>query len=372
MKISFLVSSLSTNVLVRAYPFAKILQKYHEIEVIGPVNENGIYLPYKDTFRYKSHQVSFVSRKKLYNFLQSFYRPYSSVSGDIIFAFKPKLTSFGSGLLAKWCKKKPLILDIDDWDAEPYYSANWKGRLGRLARFYNPEYCWWYNRLLEPLVNRADQITVVSSFLQKRYGGVLLPQVVDTELFDPSNYDRILLRKKWKVENDFVILFTGNIIKHKGIDTLCEALKLLKKKDILLFLIGPKTDYFDYILKTYEIRIKYLPPQSHQTIPEFLNLADLVVLPQKDMPYARAQIPAKLPEAMAMEKVIIATDMSDLKSILSGCGIVVPSSSPQELAQAIGHSYNNDLGVMAKKAREKCLQSFSFESAEKILATLVT
>ena len=46
-----------------------------------------------------------------------------SIDGDIIYVFKPKLMSFIPGLIAKFYKRKPLILDIEDLE-----TSNWIGK----------------------------------------------------------------------------------------------------------------------------------------------------------------------------------------------------------------------------------------------------
>ena len=40
----------------------------------------------------------------------------SSIKGDLIYAVKPKTFSYGYGLIKKFVSKKPLVLDIDDWE----------------------------------------------------------------------------------------------------------------------------------------------------------------------------------------------------------------------------------------------------------------
>jgi glycosyltransferase involved in cell wall biosynthesis len=44
------------------------------------------------------------------------------------------------------------------------------------------------------------------------------------------------------------------------------------------------------------------------------------------------QIPAKLFDAMAMAKPIVATDVNDFAGILDGCGLVVKPGMPEEPA----------------------------------------
>ena len=104
-------------------------------------------------------------------------------------------------------------------------------------------------------------------------------------------------------------------------------------------------------------------------MPEILHLSDLVVLPQKDNPISRAQIPAKVFEAMAMVKPIIATAISDLPEILEDCGIITRPGDIEALARNIQYIRENPpiAHMMGVRAREKCIKSYSFEAMKRIL-----
>ena len=69
--------------------------------------------------------------------------------------------------------------------------------------------------------------------------------------------------------------------------------------------------------------IKAVGPRPHSEMPSFLAASDMVVLPQRKTLFAKAQVPAKVFEAMAMGKPIISTSISDLPEILDRCGIVI-------------------------------------------------
>jgi glycosyltransferase involved in cell wall biosynthesis len=75
---------------------------------------------------------------------------------------------------------------------------------------------------------------------------------------------------------------------------------------------------------------------------------------------------------MAMAKPIIATAVSDLPEILSGCGWVVAPGNPAALAEAIEFVLHNpDLTAeMGRKAREKCKDKYSSDAMEGTLVTI--
>lgn len=100
MKLPFLVCDLSSNALMRAYPFAKALEGTHEIEVIGPALRGEVYGPYKDSFRYKP--VAFDDgwwkgglKRRLGTLPKSLLGCLRSISGDVVIAFKTSPSSLG-------------------------------------------------------------------------------------------------------------------------------------------------------------------------------------------------------------------------------------------------------------------------------------
>jgi len=112
MKISILTPDLSHNCLGRAYLLAKILQRHYEVEIIGPMFGEGIWEPVEND---KSIIYKYV---KVYGRLKPYWqigKLIKKIDGEVIYASKPLFSSFGIGLLKKILKKKPLILDIDDW-----------------------------------------------------------------------------------------------------------------------------------------------------------------------------------------------------------------------------------------------------------------
>jgi glycosyltransferase involved in cell wall biosynthesis len=110
--------------------------------------------------------------------------------------------------------------------------------------------------------------------------------------------------------------------------------------------------------------------QPFRIIPEFLALADIVVIPQKRNFATIGQMPAKVFDAMAMEKAIVATSVSDLSEILDECGWIVEPDNPARIAEKIEYVLAHPLEskIMGKKARLKCEQNYSWDILEMVLA----
>jgi len=357
IKISILSFDLSHNCLVRAYILAKMLSKKYEVEILGPnIEFDEVWKPLRN-----DPLIKYVLLPSGVDKIPKILR---RINGDIIYAIKPKMTSYGYGLIKKLISKKPLVLDIDDWELGFFLDS----------KMYIAKSCliFWdinnliYTFLLEKLAKYADEITVSSSFLQKKFRGVIIPHARDAKLFNPKKYNREKLKKKLGIQNKKVIIFCGAIVKHKGIDDLIASINLLKDKNIVLILVGVDLNdsYTKSLWDQKKSNVKFIGQQPFEKIPEFLSASDLVVLPQKETRSAKGQVPAKVFDAMMMEKPIIATNVSDLPNILNGCGIIVESGDILGLASKIKYIFDNPdiAGRMGNAARKKCIREYSHEA----------
>ena len=366
MKISILSYDLSHNCLGRAYILAKVLQRRYDVDIIGPMYGDGIWSPF-DTNEFQYISVPGLTYS---NFFKSIPKMLNLIKGDLIYAIKPRPTSYGIGLLKKLSNNIPLVLDIDDWEVGFYQRDTKLQLITELIRPRRSLNAFPYTLLMEKLTCFADDITVSSKFLQSKFGGVKVPHGRDIEAFDPSKFDRKHLRKKWNLTDKKVIMFLGNPRPYKGLEDLIMATKSLNRADLTLMIVGVEDNEYKRRLKKIGMeKIQIVGLQPFSKVPEFLSMADLVVLPQRNEPSTIGQVPAKIFDAMAMAKPIIATNVSDLPEILDGCGWIVEPESPEQLAGTIKHVLNNPVEAeeIGWNAREQCIKEYSWDAMERIL-----
>lgn len=121
-----------------------------------------------------------------------------------------------------------------------------------------------------------------------------------------------------------------------------------------------------------EERFRALGMQPFSKIPEILTLSDAVTVPQRERRASVGQVPAKLFDAMAMAKPIVATKVSDIPEVLGGGGWLVEPESPDELAEAIDFALEHPKKSenKGKKARERFRQKYSYDAMEEKLLEL--
>ena len=172
MKVSVLAADLSDNATGRADLLARLLSARYEVEVVGPRFGADVWRP----ARGGAIAQRSVPAGRYPGFARLIPALLELVDGDVLVASKPRPTSFGLGLLARSRRRRPLVLDIDDWEVGFFSRSGPWGRVGRALNFANPNGLPW-TWLAEKLVSRADAVTVASRFLERRFGGTFLPHV---------------------------------------------------------------------------------------------------------------------------------------------------------------------------------------------------
>jgi glycosyltransferase involved in cell wall biosynthesis len=291
--------------------------------------------------------------------------------GDLLYASKPRPTSFGVALLARRQRRRPLLLDIDDWELGFFYRSGAWGRVGRALNVGNPNGLPW-TWLCERMVRRADAATVASRFLESRFGGTLIPHVRDTDAWDPTRYDRGEARARLGVGTRPVVMFLGTPRGYKGVEDLVAAVDRLGG-DALLVLVGADPGSASARRWAASPRVNVIGEIPFDDVPRYLVAADVVAVPQRATSDTVGQVPAKIFDAMALGRPVVATAVSMIPEILEGVGVVVPAGDIAALAEAIGRLLKDrgEAEALGRRARERCVVRYSFSAARRVLFPLI-
>lgn len=321
--------NLAGNPIVRAAPIGLALKKLgFEIEVLGVIaDDQKVYAPYADTFEYKT-----ASRIRDLPKL---------ATGNVIYAFKPlSSTLLPAMIAARFGALKPILLDVEDDDLRVCELS----RVQRMVEILS-------SAIRSPKsvghalthVSRicCEAVTVSSTLLQKYYGGTKVLHGPDEKLFDPTRPElkQGEARRFFGLpENQLLVLFAGRPHAYKGMQEITEA---VARTNSSLVLAGDREDPFFLTAKEkLGDKCVLIGLVDNQQMPRLLSAVDVVPVPQHDVAYTQAQLPAKLIEAMAMGKSVIVSDVGDLP-VLIGInssdvrGWVVRPNDSQGLADAI-------------------------------------
>jgi glycosyltransferase involved in cell wall biosynthesis len=373
-----LCHDVSENALGRAYILARVLQRKYDVVIAGPRFYKNRVWPPCDTGEVTIHSLRGVrypawiaQRQHLRDMIKE---------SDIVYAIKARPVSLGLGIWAHAHLGCSLIVDIDDWEVGGYLDYPFWRRWLLVLNLSNPN-GYTFTRQIEHQVHRAEAITTVSSFLQRRYGGIIIPHGRDAVLFDPARYNPAEVRRRFDLPQDKrLLLFLGTPRRHKGLGTLFEAHRLILARPYLrdVHIVIGGIDWTHPLAKrirewSSDLSVTLLGIQPFTEIPALLAAADIVVVPQAPRPFSQAQIPAKLIDAMAMSKPIAASAVSDVPIILDNCGLTVPPGDAQALADAIERllvdpQLAKELG---QNARQRFLEQYTCDAMAARLLPLV-
>ena len=380
-KVSLVVSDLSGGGAVRAFLLAQVLKKLnYQVEVVGFQFGQELYAAPPDGIAIYS-----VPGGNYPQVLKAASQLLKKIDGDIIYAVKPKPTSFGLSLLKKLQTRRPLLLDMDDWELSWHGGDDWNYRpsLKQLYRdlfkqngqLRHPDHAL-YVKWTEQIVDRADAVTIDTQFLKNRFGGVYLPNGKDTDLFNPHSYNPETVRKQYGLSEYKTLMFPGAPRPHKGVEDVLVALDQLNDPSLRLVIIGgsPYDNYDDMLIERWGRWIIKLPKQPVEKMPEIVSAAHVVVVPQRDTLTAQAQFPLKLTDGMAMAKPILSTNVGDIPDILNHTGYLVAPNSPNQLADKIKWIFNNfeEASDRGLQARKRCVELYSVDAMAAILSSVIS
>lgn len=165
----------------------------------------------------------------------------------------------------------------------------------------------------------------------------IIPNGIDCyDEFNPKLFDRVKERTALDIrDNDLAIFFVGRLSEEKNpdvfIETAHQLLETKKLHNLKFFIIGdgPLKPQVEKALKSVNSKnITYLGYQAE--VAKYLSVADIFVLPSSIEGF-----PLSILEAMAMEAVVVASDVGAVAEVVGEDGFVVPAASKTDIANAI-------------------------------------
>jgi len=278
------------------------------------------------------------------------------------------MASFGVSLIKRRLSGTPVILDVDDDEL----AQTLPGRQARfVARLRNP-IGYDTTRILDRWRRSADATFCVSDYLRQRYGGVIVPHGVNAGAFDPETVDRPTVRRDLGFHDSQVVFgFIGTPRPAKGIELLADVLKAVDDPSIRLLVVGAVDDdpIVAKLRSEHGDMLKLLPMQPLPELPKLLAATDVVAIPQLPMLESLGQMPAKLTDAMAMGKPIIASALADIPKLLDGCGLLIEPGSAEDLLNQVRWVLANREAAreMGLRARRKFQQELTLEAMATVM-----
>jgi len=258
---------------------------------------------------------------------------------DVVFAANPNLFSFFPALVYSFVNLRPIVRNVDDLWPEVFYELNLvrSNTLKKLLDFVTwlsysvpvtitPISTGYKRRIMEKYGVREEKIRVIEVG-------------VDTSIFSKS-----ILNKK----DDFIIMYSGILGKAYDFRNVLLAAKFLSDyKEISFYIrgIGECEHYIKEMIDEFPLENVKLDTNiiTKLKLVEILNIADIFLLPMKEIKTADEGLPTKIFEYQAVGKPVIVCSRGEPARYIrsTDSGIVVPPNDPRALSEAILELYRN-------------------------------
>lgn len=171
----------------------------------------------------------------------------------------------------------------------------------------------------------------------------LLPNGVDTSRFLPRERDEALAAELG-VTGKTVIGYVGSILDYEGIDHLVEAAAELAvlRDDFHVLIVGDGAALPEVRRRAEELGLQrvltFTGRVPHEDVERYYSVIDVAPLPRLPLPVCEMVSPLKPFEAMAMGKVVVASDVAALAEIVDDgtTGLLFRKGDTASLAATLG------------------------------------
>jgi glycosyltransferase involved in cell wall biosynthesis len=154
---------------------------------------------------------------------------------------------------------------------------------------------WLRDRLRHFLLARSSAVLCIGTAARDAYEEMgapreklfVLPYCCDTQRFEVADPERVLtVRHKYNLTGKTVLLFSGQMIERKGIDTLIEVFNCIARTrtDVALLLLGdgPKRVYYERtVAPELRSRVHFAGHVPQNELPEHFAAGDIFVFPSR-------------------------------------------------------------------------------------------
>jgi PEP-CTERM/exosortase A-associated glycosyltransferase len=282
------------------------------------IDEMRVYRTSQNNFG----NISFIKENRLMRALQTrIEEVVEKERPDIIHAHSPSLNGIPSVKVARKYDI-PIVYEV---------RAFWEDAAVDHGSFKDGSLKYWLSKTIETaLLNRVDAIFTICDGLRKEMiaRGIInenitvIPNCVDPEIFAPREYDQELA-DKYGLKEKLVLGFIGSFYHYEGLDILIDSFSRVSQSNnnIQLILVGdgPEKEQLYKKVERHGLLddVIFTGKIPHEQITRYYSLMDILIYPRKKMRLTEFVTPLKPLEAMAMEKVVVGSDVGGMKELIS-------------------------------------------------------
>lgn len=172
------------------------------------------------------------------------------------------------------------------------------------------------------------------------------------------------INKKYNLKDKRVVLFTGRLTVHKGVEYLIKAARKIKG-EVLILGDGPERNYLQSMINQYKLTnvriLGYLSPEKSQLLNAFYRRADVYVAPS----VWNEPLGLVILESMAQYTPVIVTRKGGIMSIVKDGynGYLVRARNASEIAERVNKLLADEplRKRMGERARQTVIERFSWD-----------
>jgi glycosyltransferase involved in cell wall biosynthesis len=152
---------------------------------------------------------------------------------------------------------------------------------------------------------------------------------------------------------------------HKGIGVLIEAARLIPSATFVV--VGASRPL------AVPPNVKLVPPVAYADAVRWLAAADVVVVPQRGTRVGLSQSPAKLVDALAVGRAIVASDLPPIRELSGPAARLVEPDSPRSLADGVTQLLDDPAARLELEllARRRFEEQLSTDAVRPVLANVL-
>ena len=258
-------------------------------------------------------------------------------------------------------------------------------RISRQPEFADTEYFRLLQSLEVQAAREADAVVCITEALKDEMvrRGVdaakitIVPNAVDVGRFVPRPRNEELAAQL-SLTGKRVIGYIGSIVDYEGLDDLMRAIRIIRdrgREDIGVLIVGDGAVLDDLKCQTTALNlddvVTFTGRVPHSEIEDFYSVVDVAPFPRKSLPVTEMVSPLKPFEAMAMAKVVVASDVAALREIVvpDVNGFLFEKDNIKSLADTLEAALD-EVGKLRLTPREWVIENRSWEMISARAASL--
>jgi len=329
---------------------------------------------------YPSHDGSRIGR--ILNYVSFFlsvalYLALFARRADVIYAYHPPLTVGMAAMVARFFRRTPVALDIQDMWPDTLRATGMIGN-ERVLKVVD-SFCRWTWR-------RADHIAVLSNGFRElliERGApqekiTVIPNWADEEALGAPSVSR---PDAFAEPGRFRVLFAGNMGAAQALDSALDAAAIVARNEprIEFCFLGSGIETERLKKRTQDealANVRFLPRVPMAEVGGYLAAADCLLVHLKADPLFAITLPSKTQAYMAAGKPLVMAVEGDAAELVrqSAGGVVVPPGDAPALADAVvglAALSPDDLAALGANARRFYDEHLSFERGVRSFATVL-